>query len=80
MARKAAALKAFQASDPDLPQLAIPPTILEGVEGVEVVQEDSRDLEGRGEVEGLRLPIRGSATSTHTHTMLVSSAERTKAR
>lgn len=58
MAKKAAALKAFQASDPDLPQLAIPATILEDVEivedVVEVVEansrkvvEDSRGLESR---------------------------------
>ena len=53
MAKKAAALKAFQASDPDLPQLAIPPTILEEVQDTR--RGDSRKIEGRGggeEAEG----------------------------
>ena len=53
MAKKAAALKAFQASDPDLPQLAIPPTILEEVQDTR--RGDSRKIDSRGggeEAEG----------------------------
>ena len=53
MAKKAAALKAFQASDPDLPQLAIPPTILEEVQDTR--RGDSRNIDSRGggeEAEG----------------------------
>ena len=46
MAKKAAALTAFQASDPDLPQLAIPPTILEEVQ--DTTRGDSRKIESRG--------------------------------
>ena len=53
MAKKAAALKAFQASDPDLPQLAIPPTILEEVQDTR--RGDSRKIEGRGGGEDIEL-------------------------